>query len=146
MNHNLWFITYEWFFNYPVYLPVLWVVEENPSCSYLAFDTFWHDQNYPKHIENRIQDHLSLSLLRKYYFWRISRSIKNRWKSWKFQNFQNFQKFQSFQNFVFEQALNAKYLQIISHHIHMSFSSMNRLSPNIQLPSPESFDNYKTKK
>ena len=133
-------ITYESFFNYPVYLPVLWVVEENPSCSYLAFDTFWHDQNYPKHIENRIQDHLSLILLRKYNFWRISRSIKNRRrseKSWKFQNFQNF---------VFEQALNAKYLQIISHHIHMSFSSMNRLSPNIQLPSPVSFDNYKTKK
>lgn len=64
--------------------------------------------------------------------------IKNRRKILK--------RFQNFQNFVFEQALNAKYLQIISHHIHMSFSSMNRLSPNIQLPSPVSFDNYKTKK
>lgn len=93
MKHNLWVIIYESFFNYPVYLPVLWVVEENPSCSYLAFDTFWHDQNYPKHIENHIQDHLSLILLRKYYFWRISRSIKNRWKSVKILKISKISKF-----------------------------------------------------
>ena len=47
---------------------------------------------------------------------------------------------------MFEQSLNAKYLQIISHHIHMSFLSMNQLSPSILLPSPVSFGNYKTKK
>ena len=61
-------------------LPVLLVAEENPSYSYLASDIFWRDQNYRKRIENRIQGHLSLILLRKCNFaefqgWKM---IKNR--------------------------------------------------------------------
>ena len=65
ISYNFWMIS---FFNYPVCLPVLLVVEENPSCSYLAFDIFCYDRNYQRHIENRIQDHLSLILLRKTNF------------------------------------------------------------------------------
>ena len=53
------------FFNYPVCLPVLLVVEENPSYSYLVCDIFCYDRNCQRHIENHIQDHLSLILLRK---------------------------------------------------------------------------------
>ena len=120
------------FFNYPVCLPVLLVVEENPSCSYLAFDIFCYDRNYQRHIENRIQDHLSLILLRKTNF-----AL--------FQDEKHHKTVRLVKIFVFEQALNAKYQQIISHRIHKSFLSMNRLSPNIQLPSLVSFDNYKTK-